>query len=235
MNARQTLVGVCLLLAFAAGTAAERLARVMMEPADASPGRGPESAAAAPDTAIAPAKVTTMRVVYPSLTPGSTPTIAPPPETFSPVGSAVAAPAPTAAPPPVAATTPPAPVLVTTRPLIDASLRQAALQTLAREIEARSRTPAEPAEPLAEHSALAPEAVLPREKPSTLPRREYAAPGAIDLNTASLAELNTLRGVGRIGRSIIRGRPYGSTEDLVDKRILRRSAYERIRSQIAVR
>jgi hypothetical protein len=33
----------------------------------------------------------------------------------------------------------------------------------------------------------------------------------------------------------MRGRPYASAEDLVTKRILRRSVYERIKDQVTVR
>lgn len=64
---------------------------------------------------------------------------------------------------------------------------------------------------------------------------DATAGGAIDLNSASLAELNALRGGGSIGRAIVRGRPYESPEDLLRKRILSRSTYDRIKDQIAVR
>ena len=61
-------------------------------------------------------------------------------------------------------------------------------------------------------------------------------PGAlVDLNTASLEQLNALRGAGLVGRAIIRGRPYTSAEDLVTKRVLNRSAFERIKDQITAR
>jgi DNA uptake protein ComE-like DNA-binding protein len=47
--------------------------------------------------------------------------------------------------------------------------------------------------------------------------------------------LNDLRGGGRIGRAIVRGRPYGSVDDLVKKRIVSRSIYARIKDQVTVR
>jgi hypothetical protein len=55
--------------------------------------------------------------------------------------------------------------------------------------------------------------------------------GLVDLNSASIEELNRL-GAGRIGRAIVRGRPYASTEDLVRKRVLNRSRFARIKEQV---
>ncbi|MXQ13647.1 hypothetical protein GR328_19740 [Microvirga makkahensis] len=57
----------------------------------------------------------------------------------------------------------------------------------------------------------------------------------VDLNTASFEQLNTLRNAGPIGRAIIRHRPYASVEDLVKRKVLRRSVYERIKDQVTVR
>ena len=59
--------------------------------------------------------------------------------------------------------------------------------------------------------------------------------GTVDLNTASLAELNGLRGGGMIGKAIIAKRPYASPGDLLSKRVLSRATYERIKDQITVR
>jgi DNA uptake protein ComE-like DNA-binding protein len=57
----------------------------------------------------------------------------------------------------------------------------------------------------------------------------------VDLNTASLAQLNALRGAGFVGRAIAKGRPYASAEDLVTRKVVRRSVYEKIKDQITVR
>ncbi|HZH51465.1 MAG TPA: helix-hairpin-helix domain-containing protein [Microvirga sp.] len=57
----------------------------------------------------------------------------------------------------------------------------------------------------------------------------------VDLNAASVQELNSLRGGGMIGKAIVRRRPYTSVEDLVKKRVLSRSAYNRIKDQVTVR
>lgn len=57
----------------------------------------------------------------------------------------------------------------------------------------------------------------------------------LDLNTASVAELNHLRGGGNIGRAIVAKRPYGQVGDLLTKRVLSRSVYDRIKEQVTVR
>ncbi|WP_457106440.1 helix-hairpin-helix domain-containing protein [Methylobacterium sp. P5_C11] len=57
----------------------------------------------------------------------------------------------------------------------------------------------------------------------------------VDLNTASVAELNRLRGGGAIGRAIIAKRPYASVDQLLSKRVLSRTVYERIKDQVTVR
>lgn len=79
-----------------------------------------------------------------------------------------------------------------------------------------------------------PVAAVASANPSTV---AAAAPSTrlINLNTASVEELNKLRGGGMIGRAIIRGRPYTSVEDLLAKRVLSRAAYQRISDQVAAR
>jgi len=56
----------------------------------------------------------------------------------------------------------------------------------------------------------------------------------VDLNKGSVEELNKLKGAGSLGRAIVRGRPYNSVEDLVNKRVVRRTTFERIKDQVAV-
>jgi DNA uptake protein ComE-like DNA-binding protein len=57
---------------------------------------------------------------------------------------------------------------------------------------------------------------------------------AVDLNTASLEELDSLEGGGKIGRAIISARPYASPDDLVRKRVLTRADFDRIKDQVTV-
>lgn len=57
----------------------------------------------------------------------------------------------------------------------------------------------------------------------------------VDLNTASVADLNRLRGGGPIGRAIVNKRPYTSVDQLLTKRVLSRAVYERVKDQVTVR
>src|SRR5829696_920358 len=52
----------------------------------------------------------------------------------------------------------------------------------------------------------------------------------VDINTASVEELNRLG--GRFGRAIVAGRPYASIDDLVSRRVLTRSTFSQIKDQI---
>ena len=56
----------------------------------------------------------------------------------------------------------------------------------------------------------------------------------MDLNSASIEQLNAL-GAGMIGKRIVEFRPYPMPEDLVTRRVLKKSDYEAIRSAVTVR
>jgi len=77
--------------------------------------------------------------------------------------------------------------------------------------------------------------IEPEDGDTILVTNAVSAPASIDLNTATVQQLNALRGGALIGQAIVRGRPYTSPEDLLRKRIVRRSTYERVKNQITVR
>ena len=58
--------------------------------------------------------------------------------------------------------------------------------------------------------------------------------GLVNINTASIDQLNNIPGGGHIGRSIARHRPYRSLEDLVDHRVLKARDFARIKSAITI-
>jgi hypothetical protein len=91
--------------------------------------------------------------------------------------------------------------------------------------------PAVPPEAQAQAPDAAGQAEIDRAEDTAGPR----AVAVVDLNTASVADLNRLRGGGAIGRAIVAKRPYTSVDQLLSKRVLSRSVYERIRDQVTVR
>jgi len=52
----------------------------------------------------------------------------------------------------------------------------------------------------------------------------------VDINTASVEELNRLG--GRFARAIAAGRPYASIHELVSKRVITRATFSQIKDQI---
>ncbi|MCJ2069878.1 helix-hairpin-helix domain-containing protein [Methylobacterium sp. J-030] len=86
-----------------------------------------------------------------------------------------------------------------------------------------------PAQPQGQEAAA--QAEVEKAEDSAGPR----ALAVVDLNTASVADLNRLRGGGAIGRAIVAKRPYTSVEQLLSKRVLSRAVYERIKDQVTVR
>ena len=71
--------------------------------------------------------------------------------------------------------------------------------------------------------------------PTATPPNEAAQAGAqgVNLNTASIEALNQIPGAGHIGRMIASHRPYRSVEDLLTKRVVRKSVYDPIKDQVA--
>ncbi|MFH0942894.1 MAG: helix-hairpin-helix domain-containing protein [Candidatus Beckwithbacteria bacterium] len=57
----------------------------------------------------------------------------------------------------------------------------------------------------------------------------------INVNTASMSELDTLWGVGEVtAKKIIDNRPYGSVEELLTKKVLKSNVYEAVKDKVAV-
>lgn len=63
-----------------------------------------------------------------------------------------------------------------------------------------------------------------------------AKPVMIDINSASLTDLQTLKGVGAArAEAIIKGRPFKGKDELLEKKILPANVYNDIKDQIVAR
>jgi competence protein ComEA len=55
----------------------------------------------------------------------------------------------------------------------------------------------------------------------------------IDINSASAEELQSIKGIGEVyAKKIIDGRPYKGKDELVQKKIIPKATYDRIKGQI---
>jgi len=77
-------------------------------------------------------------------------------------------------------------------------------------------------------------AAAPVKVASAAPSSGTSEAGLVDLNKGSFEDLNSLDGAGSLGKAIIRNRPYASVDDLVKKRVLRRTSFEKIKDQVTV-
>jgi DNA uptake protein ComE-like DNA-binding protein len=89
-------------------------------------------------------------------------------------------------------------------------------------------------------SAPAPNDLAPSKRTASLDgpgTRPVSSPGSaagrFNLNTATVDELNRLGG-GMIGKAIVRGRPYASPEDLLRRRVVSSTTFERIKAHVRV-
>ena len=58
--------------------------------------------------------------------------------------------------------------------------------------------------------------------------------GLININSASLSQLDSLPGIGQVyGQNIIEHRPYSSTSELLSKGVLKKNVYEKIKDLVS--
>lgn len=111
----------------------------------------------------------------------------------------------------------------TTRSLGLAALAALALAAL---------TPALPGARAADEKKPAPAA----QTASPAAGKPVPAAARMDINSASEAELATLKGIGEArAKAIVKGRPYGGKDDLVKRKIIPQGVYDGIKDEIIAR
>lgn len=90
-----------------------------------------------------------------------------------------------------------------------------------------------PAKPVVTAPVTAPVVTTPA-KPMATPAKPTAA--IIDINSASLAELQTLKGVGAArADAIVKGRPFKGKDELLSRKIVPEGVYNDIKDGIVAR
>jgi competence protein ComEA len=85
-------------------------------------------------------------------------------------------------------------------------------------------------------SAFAADKAKPEAKAPAAAQKEIPDAEKLDLNTASEKDLMKLAGIGEArAKAIVKGRPYKAKDDLVERKILTASVYEKIRDRIIAR
>jgi len=77
---------------------------------------------------------------------------------------------------------------------------------------------------------------VPLSKNSNVAQSESMSNGnLININAASISELDSLPGIGQVyGQSMIDNRPYSDVSDLVSKKVLKQSVYDKIKDKVTV-
>jgi DNA uptake protein ComE-like DNA-binding protein len=76
-------------------------------------------------------------------------------------------------------------------------------------------------------------ATAPAKPAVSAPAKPAAKATLLDINSASQADLQALKGIGDVrAKGIIAGRPYKGKDDLVQKKIIPQAVYDGIKDQI---
>jgi DNA uptake protein ComE-like DNA-binding protein len=88
----------------------------------------------------------------------------------------------------------------------------------------------------AQTKSKSPKAQTPATKSAQAPKNAPAPNTLVDLNSATKAELETLPGIGdAYADKIIAGRPYARKDQLVSKKVIPQTTYDKIKDNVIAR
>ena len=84
--------------------------------------------------------------------------------------------------------------------------------------------------------ATTPWAQPPKDPPKPQPKAPAAKKEALDINSASADDLKALMGIGEAdARKIVENRPYKTKDELVEKKVVSKATYDRIKNKIVAK
>jgi competence protein ComEA len=76
----------------------------------------------------------------------------------------------------------------------------------------------------------------PKDPPKPQPKPPAAKKEPLDINSASADELKAVKGIGEAdAKKIVENRPYKTKDELVEKKVVSKATYDKIRDQIIVK
>jgi competence protein ComEA len=76
----------------------------------------------------------------------------------------------------------------------------------------------------------------PKDPPKPQPKAPAAKKEPLDINSASADELKALKGIGEAdAKKIVENRPYRTRDELVEKKVVPKATYDKIKDQIVAK
>jgi competence protein ComEA len=76
----------------------------------------------------------------------------------------------------------------------------------------------------------------PKGPPKPQPKAPAAKKAPLDINSASADELKALKGIGEAdAKKIVENRPYKTKDELVEKKVVPKATYDKIKDQIVAK
>jgi competence protein ComEA len=76
----------------------------------------------------------------------------------------------------------------------------------------------------------------PKDPPKPQPKAPAAKKAPLDINSASADELKAVKGIGEAdAKKIVENRPYKTKDELVEKKVVPKATYDKIKDQIVAK